>query len=97
MSTMTRAVYVRVDGSLEGLDMSSIVVKRIFLGRVLAGAAVLPLILTLTGCGAGGTATNAAAEAEAAKAAKQDLDSAKLQIDAAQKLQDQRLKQADQQ
>lgn len=67
-----------------------------FHGRLLI-AAVLPIALTLTGCGAGGTATNAAAEAKAAKAAQQELDSAKQKIDAAQQLQAQRLKQAEQQ
>lgn len=77
--------------------MSSVGVIRMFLGRVLAGVASLALILSLTGCGAGGTATNAAAEAQAAQAAKHDLDSAKQQLDAAQKLQNQRLKQAEQQ
>ena len=68
-----------------------------FAGRIATGLLVLVSILVLSGCGAGGTATNAAAEAEAAKAAKQDLDKAKKQIDAAQQLQDQRLKQAEQQ
>lgn len=68
---------------------------------VLAGGVLVFFALLVSGCGAGGTATNAAtnaaAEAQAAKAAKQDLDSAKRQIDAAQKLHDQRLKQAEQQ
>lgn len=84
-------------GVLEVLDMKSALGKRMVVGRVLAGAALLPLFLFLAGCGAGGTATNAAAEAAAAKAAKKDMDSAKQQIEAAQKLQDQRLKQAEQQ
>lgn len=60
-------------------------------------AALLAVPCVLTGCGAGGTATTAAAEAQAAKAARKDMDSAKLQIDAAQKLQNERLKQAEQQ
>jgi PBP1b-binding outer membrane lipoprotein LpoB len=64
---------------------------------MLAGAMMVLSALLVSGCGAGGTATNAAAEAQAAKVAKQDLDSAKRQIDAAQKLQDERLKQAEQQ
>ncbi len=61
-------------------------------------AALIALIpMTLSGCGAGGTATNAAAEAKAAKQAKQDMDRAQKQLDAAQKLQAERLKQAEQQ
>lgn len=61
-------------------------------------AALIALIpMTLSGCGAGGTATNAAAEAKAAKQAKQDMDKAQKQLDAAQKLQAERLKQAEQQ
>jgi outer membrane lipoprotein-sorting protein len=65
--------------------------------NILFSAALLALPLVLTGCGAGGTAATAAAEAQAAKAAKKDMDSAKLQIQAAQKLQNERLKQAEQQ
>ena len=77
--------------------MNSMRRKGGFAGRIATGLFVLVSALVLAGCGAGGTATNAAAEAEAAKAAKQDLDKAKQQIDAAQQLQDQRLKQAEQQ
>lgn len=77
--------------------MNSMKGKGVFAGRIATGLLVLVSSLVLAGCGAGGTATNAAAEAEAAKAAKQDLDKAKQQIDAAQQLQDQRLKQAEQQ
>jgi len=77
--------------------MSAVSSKFIVTSRAVAGVVVLALPLLLSGCGAGGTATNAAAEVKAAKAAKQELDSAKQQINAAQKLQDQRLKQAEQQ
>lgn len=60
---------------------------------------VLGLLATglLSGCGAGGTATEAAAQAQAAKAAKADLDKAKSELNAAQALDNARLKQAEQQ
>jgi uncharacterized lipoprotein YajG len=82
---------------MEVVNMSSALRKLMGSNHTLAYVTLLALPLLLSGCGAGGTATNAAAEAEAAKAAKQDMDSAKRQIEAAQKLQDQRLKQAEQQ
>lgn len=62
-----------------------------------AACVLLLTTLSLAGCGAGGTATQAAAEAQAAKAAKQNLDSAKAQIQAAEQLDKQRLKQAESQ
>ncbi len=62
-----------------------------------AGLAIIVCSMLLAGCGAGGTATQAAAEAEAAKAAKADMDRAKKELNAAQALDDARLKQAEQQ
>lgn len=61
----------------------------VLLGLVVAGL--------LSGCGAGGTATEAAAQAQAAKAAKADMDKAKSELNAAQALDNARLKQAEQQ
>lgn len=72
------------------------VFKRLAGWRIWGGATLL-LSLILAGCGAGGTATNAAVEAKAAKQAKQDMDKAQQQLNAAQKLQNERLKQAEQQ
>jgi hypothetical protein len=68
-----------------------------FTSPLTAACILLLATLSLTGCGAGGTATQAAAEAQAAKAAKQNLDSAKAQIKAAEQLDNQRLKQAESQ
>ncbi|HQS03573.1 MAG: hypothetical protein B7Y07_12090 [Halothiobacillus sp. 24-54-40] len=68
----------------------------LFFRTIFAVAALALAAVSLAGCGAGGTATQAAAEAQAAKAAKQDLDSVKSQLDAAQNLQSQQLKQAEQ-
>ncbi len=73
------------------------IVKRVMSlnAPIIMGSVLVLAAINLTGCGAGGTATQAAAEAQAAKAAKQDLDSAKAQIKAAEQLDNQRLKQAD--
>lgn len=71
--------------------------KKFFGSRAYRAALIAIFSIILAGCGAGGTATNAAAEAKAAKQAKQDMDKVQSQLDAAQKLQEQRLKQAEQQ
>jgi len=65
--------------------------------RRIVSSLMLAMPLFLSGCGAGGTATNAAAEAKAAKQAKQDMNKAQQQLNAAQKLQQQRLDQAEKQ
>ncbi len=78
--------------------MSQFLPRTLSFAAPLSTACVLILAtLSLAGCGAGGTATQAAAEAQAAKAAKQNLDSAKAQIKAAEQLDNQRLKQAESQ
>jgi uncharacterized protein HemX len=79
-------------------SMNQFLLRALSFAAPLTAACVLILAaLSLAGCGAGGTATQAAAEAQAAKAAKQNLDSAKAQIKAAEQLDNQRLKQAESQ